>query len=419
MMEKSPQENPGRHICSEVKGQSVAKEGSDVTTSRLGFCKKDGESLFIPLELRSSCNNNSSSSKRSEESFRHEFISSNTDGSNSKTGIPEFDPLVIDGGEPPVASNVNLALSRNKSSIVRAVSESEAKPEANLESDVGSQSQAEPGYEVQPESQDKLVSELLQEFIDDVVAFEFFSDSETDAEEESEGEPLQMNHPILSQVDLFIGESKVRDIKGMGLFVCVKVTDVMKHCLETSCMPGAHSIWAWKTNKTWKYWHCFGCGRKFTDKESHMVHMECAHHLGLSYGENWSMPPRVWQGQEAEQDVERRDETLGNSIHSLDDSITADCTFRFFIVDAVNSYEVPFCSEVPKEIGLGETKPFDNIVLGLQNQLSCLRLLCDAKHKLLHHSEVIFWSLVFQLNPPHPVSLSLSHEMISSCRLMS
>lgn len=188
-----------------------------------------------------------------------------------------------------------------------------------------------------------------------------------------------MKDPILSNMDSTIRENLGLVDNDTGTFFYIPVFDVLGHS-EQACPGGWEGSTWFRLNKSWKYMCCYFCNLLFVDRESHMVHMEYEHQLGLSNDESWLVP---FVGKEFVQF--RHVEVEGEP--GLEDSITLDRTCIYFLVDTTKFYQLRL--NEGEELGSIKDQQFMYVFKLLQDHLSELKYCLSSKSKHLKSLEVM------------------------------
>lgn len=242
---------------------------------------------------------------------------------------------------------------------------------------------------------------------EDSPKFKTKSKPETESKLDSELEDkLWRRDSTLRSLDSTLSESATGEIEGTGPFFWMAVSDVMRHCAKTRSGDGYESMREgmrrFRLNKTWKYWLCYKCDKTFIDPESHMVHLENEHQLCLSHDEYWLIPTQVSPGEVAEirQDVVK-------SEPGLEDSITIDHTYGYFLVDSTKFYQMP-SANIEEERSEAKRERYMEIVDDLRYQLSSLTCLFHLKRKYMTDLEIVHALHHMLFNGGHPLSLLVS-----------
>jgi hypothetical protein len=428
--EGSHEDHPEDLVHGKFKGEPEAEDGRDMGMPDLGARKIIEESSLTPPQfetcgsmakiisepdpmmidvgetpggkLPGTTGGGHTDSIASQVSSADGALSVGRTGTNS---VSEPDPMTIDGGEAPGGkppgttggahtdsiasqiSNADRALSDGRTGIATPSVGSEANPEAMHGLDSVNEWKAEPE------------SRWLQEAECDLFRdFETYPDSstrsESESEDDSETRACNAALPIFHEWDWFFRDRKTWETKDDdGLFFRMEITDVVKHCLETSELPAAQCIWEWKTNRNQQYWYCFTCEERFPDQTAHMVHMESKHQLGISCDCYCLVPSQVWQG-----DLSVANGDVMERTHTLDDSIGVDHTQRAFLIDT-GKIEISFQNE-EEQLSVQRRSLFARKVGAIQDQLSSLGFLFSTKRKLFAASDVVCSRIAFYFAHP-------------------
>lgn len=221
---------------------------------------------------------------------------------------------------------------------------------------------------------------------------EEYSDCEAQSESDGEEEPW-IEYPTLDNLDSTLRESLGLVDEDTGTFFFIPVSDILGHS-EQACPDGCWKGRIWfRLNKSWKYMWCYLCKKPFVDRESHMVHMEYEHQLGLSSDESWLVP---FVGKEF---VEFRQ--VGVEGEPGEDCITLDHTCSYFLVNVTKFSQMKF--NKGEELGSINHEPFIHVFNPLQDNLSELKCLLSSKSKHLKSLEVV--------NCLHDVLFSGNHSL--------
>lgn len=209
--------------------------------------------------------------------------------------------------------------------------------------------------------------------------------------------------PVLLRLDSTLSGSATGKIEDTGPFFWIAISDILRHCRKD---PGGgleimlEGLRWFELNKTWKYWLCYSCGKTFIDRESHMVHLDDEHQFCLSHNEYWLIPKQDYRD-EAE-DL-RRDEV--KSEPGLEDSITSDHMFRYFLVDSTKLFDQIQSANEKEELGQAKRREYMEVAGGLHSELCDLRRLFRTKCKYLTHLEVVNALNLMLFNGGQPLTL--------------
>ncbi|KAF3322022.1 hypothetical protein FCM35_KLT14238 [Carex littledalei] len=206
-------------------------------------------------------------------------------------------------------------------------------------------------------------------------------------------------------------ESATGETEGTGPFFWIPTYDVLRHCAKYRYGVGCKSLWEgtrrFRLNKAWKYSLCYSCDETFVDQESHMVHLEDKHQLCLAHDDYWLIPKKdsrdeVEEFRRDEVEEFRQDEV--KSEPGLEDSITLDHTYRYFLVDSTKFNQIPSANE-EEELGQAKRKEYMEIVDGLHSELCDLRRLFRTKREYLSYLEVVNSLSLMLFNGGQPLAL--------------
>lgn len=150
-------------------------------------------------------------------------------------------------------------------------------------------------------------------------------DSKSEKDSELDYKPWRAN-PALYRLDSTLRESATWETEGAGPFFWVAISDVGRHREKDHCAAGYESMMKVRRrfglNKMWKYWLCYSYDEIFTDRQSHMVHLEDKHQLCIA---RWLIPKQNSRDavEDLRQDVVKREP-------ASEDSITLDHTSVIF-----------------------------------------------------------------------------------------
>ncbi|XP_078178444.1 uncharacterized protein LOC144572661 isoform X2 [Carex rostrata] len=237
------------------------------------------------------------------------------------------------------------------------------------------------------------------------------SKSSTKSEPEAEskldpelGDKPWRENPVLCGLDSALSASATGKTEDTGPFFWIPISYILRHCEKDPNPVGLESVmkglrW-FRLNKTWKYWLCYSCDETFIDRESLMVHLEDKHQFGLAHNEYRLIPKQAYQD---EVEDLRQDEV--KSERGLEDSITLDHMYRFFLVDSTKLFDqIPSANE-REELGQAKRKEYMEIVGGLHSELRDLRWLFHSKCKYVMHLDIVNALSFMLFNGGQPLAL--------------
>ncbi|KAF3339795.1 hypothetical protein FCM35_KLT15566 [Carex littledalei] len=230
------------------------------------------------------------------------------------------------------------------------------------------------------------------------------SEPETESKLDPElGDKPWREDPVLCGLDSTLSASATGKTADTGPFFWMAISDILRHCARDPSPVGLESVLEglrrFRLNKTWKYWLCYSCDKTFIDRESHMVHLEDKHQFGLAH-EYWLIPKQAYQD---EVEDLRQDEVKSEG--GLEDSITLDHMYRYFLVDSTKLFDqIPSANE-KKELGQAKRKEYMEIVGGLHSELRHLRCLFRTKCECLVYLEIVNALSLMLFNGGQPLAL--------------